>query len=303
MKKINISDVDTSLLKVFKEVYDSGNATAAAKKLALGQSAISHALNRLRLIFGDPLFTRTSHGLRPTTEAQRISTKVRVILELVDDLLSKKDAFNPRSDRYTFRIATTDYFEQTIFPLLLSHLESHAPRVTIISRPTGSVLPTKDLEEGQVDLAIAGFFADVPGRYYQQSLFMDDFVCITRKVAKQSKSLSIGDYGRASHLVVSPSGDLKTKAREQMLKHGQELYYAAGVSSFLSPSRILSHSNLLLTCPRRLAETFMEQGDFRIYELPIKIAPINVVQVWHERNSSSEPHQWLRKTIKSMCLK
>ena len=54
--------LDVTLLLVFEEAVASGKLSAAAKRLGLTQSAISHAVRRRREVFDDQLFIRTPHG-------------------------------------------------------------------------------------------------------------------------------------------------------------------------------------------------------------------------------------------------
>jgi DNA-binding transcriptional LysR family regulator len=219
----------------------------------------------------------------------------------MEELLRERPRFDPATQQHTFRIATTDYFEQTVLPLFFQHLEKSAPQITVVSRPTRGELPRKELETGEFDLAIAGFYKDIPESFYQQRLFRDDFVGVTRKNLLKRKELTIAKYASLSHLVVSPQGDLKTMASQQMKKHGYDLQYRAGVSNFLSPARMLIHTDMILTCPRKLALSFIEMGHHDLLELPIEIPSISVIQVWHERNKSSEAHIWLRNAMKSVC--
>ncbi|MGH6962339.1 MAG: helix-turn-helix domain-containing protein, partial [Dongiaceae bacterium] len=55
---MNLNRIDLNLFVVFDAIYTEGGITRASRKLHLTQPAISHALNRLREVFGDPLFTR-----------------------------------------------------------------------------------------------------------------------------------------------------------------------------------------------------------------------------------------------------
>ena len=70
----HIRQIDGTLLLVFQELLRERRATAAAARLGLTQSGISHALNRLRLLFGDELFLRRPHGLEPTARALAMAT-------------------------------------------------------------------------------------------------------------------------------------------------------------------------------------------------------------------------------------
>ena len=70
---MNVNTFDLNLLRVFDAVMREGNTTAAGARLGLTQPAMSHALARLRLLFGDPLFVRHASGMEPTARAQEIA--------------------------------------------------------------------------------------------------------------------------------------------------------------------------------------------------------------------------------------
>jgi len=59
-------DVDLKLLTVFEEVYKTGSVSQAAANIGATQPAISIGLGKLRRLFNDPLFVRTSRGMEPT---------------------------------------------------------------------------------------------------------------------------------------------------------------------------------------------------------------------------------------------
>ena len=296
-------NVDLNLLAVFNAVVTERNTVRAAKRLGLTQPAISHALSRLRHQLGDRLFVRAPRGVIPTPRALALEKPVREILVAAEQVFFGLATFDPRKATNTFRVATTDYFEKIVLPFLLKHLETHAPGMTIMSRPTGGYLPKQGLEEGEFDLAIAGFYKEIPGNFIQQKLFMDDFVAVSHKKKKVPAKLTPEVYAEQRHIVISPQGDLKTTSREMMRALGYEIHYAAGVTGFLSPARILTMTDLMLTCPRRLAEAYGENFPVKIQELPFKIPPMTVVQVWHERQQGDPAHQWLRQTLKEITAK
>ena len=53
VKHMNLHDLDLNLLVLFEAIYKEGGLTLAGKKLGLTQSAMSHALSRLRQEFND----------------------------------------------------------------------------------------------------------------------------------------------------------------------------------------------------------------------------------------------------------
>ena len=60
---MHLSRIDLNLLVVFDAVFTAGSITAACRQLNLSQPAVSHALARLREVFGEPLFERQGVGI------------------------------------------------------------------------------------------------------------------------------------------------------------------------------------------------------------------------------------------------
>lgn len=82
----SIKGFDLNLLTVFEAVFIYGSVTQAAKHLHLTPSAVSQALNRLRVYFSDPLFIRHGSHLEPSTIAHSIHEE---LYEAFDILLAK----------------------------------------------------------------------------------------------------------------------------------------------------------------------------------------------------------------------
>src|ERR1700761_1711255 len=77
MPDVHFSTLDLNLLRVFDALAEEGSVTRAGARLGLTQSAISHALGRLRYALQDELFVRGPEGMRPTARAQEIAPRLR----------------------------------------------------------------------------------------------------------------------------------------------------------------------------------------------------------------------------------
>src|SRR5256885_15378984 len=69
MRQIDGSQLDGRLLQLLLAVLETGSVTAAAQRLGVTQSAVSHLLDKLRAITGDRLFVRQGRGIAPTAPA------------------------------------------------------------------------------------------------------------------------------------------------------------------------------------------------------------------------------------------
>ena len=111
-----IRQLDGSLLLVLRELLRQRRTTLVAKRLGLSQSAVSHALSRLRELFGDPLFVRQPHGLAPTRHALALAPQIDALLESMRGALGLADAFDPGSSERGFRIGAPDHLATLIAP-------------------------------------------------------------------------------------------------------------------------------------------------------------------------------------------
>ncbi|MCU7007030.1 LysR family transcriptional regulator, partial [Escherichia coli] len=64
-----LRNIDLNLLTIFEAVYVHKGIVNAAKVLNLTPSAISQSIQKLRVIFPDPLFIRKGQGVTPTAFA------------------------------------------------------------------------------------------------------------------------------------------------------------------------------------------------------------------------------------------
>ena len=63
---MKIKDTDLNLFIAFDVIYTEKNLTKSGQVLGITQPAVSNALARLRDLFNDELFIRTSRGMIPT---------------------------------------------------------------------------------------------------------------------------------------------------------------------------------------------------------------------------------------------
>ena len=84
--------VKLELYRVFKEVAETGNISAAAKNLYISQSAVSQSVKQLETALQARLFARSPRGVTLTGEGQMLYQYVRNALGLLatgEDKLSQ----------------------------------------------------------------------------------------------------------------------------------------------------------------------------------------------------------------------
>src|SRR5690242_7298947 len=97
-----LNRLDLNLLRVFDAVMDERSVLRASQRVCLSQSAVSHALARLRDMLGDVLFIRTTNGMQPTARALTMAPLIREAWRSLEAAIGKPE-FEPgkSSGRFT----------------------------------------------------------------------------------------------------------------------------------------------------------------------------------------------------------
>lgn len=295
---VHMNDKDFNLLRIFEALLVEHNVSRAARRLGLSQPALSHALSRLRTDFGDELFVRAARGVQPTPQALALAPAVLTALQGLRGVYAKRAAFSPKEAVGRIVLASTEFFEHMVLPRLLPALRKQAPGVVLLSRPTGGRLPKDEMERGDIDVAVAGFFGDLPEGFYRQPLVEDDFACILRQNhPAAAKALPLKAYLKLDHLLISPQGDLTGIVDKELARLGHKRRVVAGIANFLTPGWVIAASDLVLTAPRRLVNLYAQHLPLRILEVPLVLPKIQLVQVWHERTQNDPLHRFFRRLL------
>ena len=92
---MDIASTDLNLLVVFDALLRTRSVSRAARTLGMSQPAASAALNRLRRMFGDPLFVRTARGIHPTPYAEAMAAPLEAVLDRIRSDLLQQPTFDP----------------------------------------------------------------------------------------------------------------------------------------------------------------------------------------------------------------
>jgi DNA-binding transcriptional LysR family regulator len=201
---ISFDKVDLNLLRVFDAVVEERSVLRAGQRICLSQSAVSHALARLREMLDDDLFIRTAAGIQPTASALTMAPLIREGWKSLEAAIGMPK-FEPGNSARRFTIAVSDFVTMVMVPHLLGLLRREAPIVDLVIRPDSRIDLTEQIDLGQIDAAI-GTFSDVPARFRLNSLFAYDDVLIANSSRELGKP-SLETLSGLSIAVVSLHGE------------------------------------------------------------------------------------------------
>ena len=276
-----IRKVDGGLLLIFRELLARRQASAVAHQLGLSPSAISHALSRLRDLFGDQLFVRRPHGLEPTQRALELGPRVEQLIEAIGQAVGDDAAFDPSVSRRRFRIACADPVASVVAPGLVTAFRQEAPLATFSSRPAFLDAALRSVRRGEVDVAL-GVFRQIPPELAATPLYEDEYCVIARRGHPLVTGTRVDGrtYAKAGHVYVgNPEGALSDQApidREAMdatygeLPGPDVIRTHAYVSLWETAMLIVASTDAMSDCPRRLARLYADRLSLQVLDPPYR---------------------------------
>ncbi len=294
MNKIH-NNFDLNLLRVFSAVHSEGHIGRAASRLGMTQSAVSHAIQRLRDIVGDPLFIRSGRGVEPTARANQMVALVQDSLESAGAAIATTQSFDPATSNRLFHVGLPDHAVAKYAPLVYETFSHSAPTLSVylhdVRTPEAKLL----VEQGELDMA-AGVIGDLPKRFKSIPLFSSELVVIASKQNSDIKGeIDLPGYHQARHLMYSASEPQNSALSEALAKYGITRDIGMTISGHLAVPVIIANSDLIATVTRELAEPYLENYGLQMLKPPFDIPDIQVTLFWHERNDRDAGHQWLRE--------
>jgi len=300
----NIRSVDLNLLPVFEAVYEERSLSRAAVRLAMTQSAVSHAVTRLRAVFGDELFVRRSRGVEPTPTADAIFAKLRGALGTVREAIAERRGFHARTSERRFFLTIAHPLGPMILLRLRERLADVAPNINVAastrSRPIDQ---DRALREGRIDAAID--WIEPEGDHFKSTvLFEDVMVAVAREghpALRRPASMKTLRDGRFVVLRPRVEGEHPVAGLRawQRLKLNVELE----VSEILEVFMVASQSDLFGIIPQSMEK--MARGALRLRSLGVgpKSANVPIKLIWHANRDADPAHAFLRKELGTVAAR
>lgn len=295
--------LDLNLFRVFDAIYTHGGISGAAHALHLTQPAISHSLARLREAFDDPLFVRQGNQMIPTERTRMIIGDIRAHLHGLFTSVHDFNELNPAQLDVEFRFALRDILESSAMPLLMKHLDKHAPKIRITCRQVARENFEKEMAAGSLDFAIDRRMEASPD---MQRLNLVNVpvavVASTKRFPIGKKKLTVEDYLSARHAVVTHL-EGRDPIDSILAETGIKRRIGYRGINYFSACRVVAVTDMLLTMPKAFAVYLTKFLPIRVIELPLPVKPIEVYLYWHASRENDRSHRWLREQLVSFPAK
>lgn len=260
------------LLRCLEVLMVECSVTRAAARLNVSQTTMSHALARLRQVFGDPLLIKRAGGMAPTSRGLELRAQVGTVLRGLERMLEGPAVFTPGLARMRFTMMLPEFVEPLLAPALISRLERDAPGVEVEFRAPDPVRAFELLAQGTVDLRLGYWPTTATGLHYKM-LSRERLVCIARRRHPRIRGgIDVEDFLAARHVRIHRE---RTSVSMNAVDHAvaklaAKLHVAVRVPNAYGLAHVVSRSLLIGIVTERLARHL--RGIFPLQVVPVPLA-------------------------------
>lgn len=295
MSEVDLSNLDLNLLVVFDVLMKEGNVTRAAARLRRTQSAVSHALARLREQVGDPLMVKVDGRMTASPFAHRLIEDVRPILRSLGRVVAPPQPFDPASSRRRFRVAIPDLCP-TFLSTVIERLLDEAPGVAIEWLTPNCDADTA-IVDGRIDLAHRGGGDPLPDGVESQEVQPFTWMTYARKDHPACADWGVEAWLRWPHVQVVIGDRVTSPVDEVGPCDGSTRIVGARIPYFSGVAPLLARTNLLATLPPVTMDAGMERYGLRPLEPPVAIAPMCSRFFWSFCQTNDPGGRWIRSLV------
>jgi DNA-binding transcriptional LysR family regulator len=294
----NLRSLDLNLLTVFEAIYEVGTVSSAADRLALSQSATSHALSRLREVCRDELFVRARLGLSPTPVAQAMYPTIKQALEALRISLAEASGFDPVRSQRRFRISIPHPMGPFYALALRAAAASVAPSIVLtfdtVSRPVGL---EDNLRDGTADIAI-DWLPVTRDPFVNRKLFDDQVVLLARSDHPSAHpGLTIEDLQKTEFVTLHRRRDIGHAPQPLKDVSNLIIHDAVHVSELLEIPTVVASTDLLGIFLSSMGPLMKKRLGLQVLPIPLDLPPMPIYMIWHETRRHDAAHRWLREIV------
>lgn len=295
MNKFDWSDLDAQGLRLLVTVLEAGSVTGAAQRLGVTQSAVSHGLDKLRAIVGDPLFVKSGRGIVATARAEALAPQARELLAALARF-AQSGGFDPGHWVTTFTIAANDFQRDVLLPPLMARLRQHAPGLTLRVIPSG-VPSLEMLRHAHCQLVISPRPPD--GADIVQKRLFEDQYRVFYDPAQREAPTDLAAYLAAEHVTVVYEPQRSLDLDQWLAARGVQRRFRVMVPGFAGVPAFVQGSQLLATAPGLLQGQLLRGLASAPVPLPCPRMPMYLI--WHRRDQHDAAHAWLRSQLEAVA--
>ncbi len=285
-----LASVNLNLLVPLLAVLEERSVTRAAERVGLSQSAMSHALGRMRRLFGDDLLVRQGNETALTPRAMELIAPLRATLQQAADVV-RFPAFDPATDRRVVSVAMTTSTAFVLGARLARLVAERAPNATLRLR-TITVPTEATFTEHGVDVVLISEGHASP---FPRERLYDDRIVVVAGADTPPEASALELLTTQPHVVV----DTERRVFPYSVLDEKGIGYRVGrlSSDFLLVPYLVGRAGGVALLRHRVAAEMRTLVDLRIEEFPFPLPGLGIDMVWNPHLGDHRFIAWLRQIL------
>lgn len=210
--------MNSNQLRQFITLARLPSFSQAARELGIAQPALSQRIAALELELETKLFVRHARGARLTPEGDRLLAQAEDLIRRLESLKAELHVA-PGAVVGTVSLGIASGIAGLIAPPLISRIEREYPKLELVLSEALSFRLRRQVEEGQLDLAIVPGSAELPS-LLADPLFVQNFALVgaTSLLGTDRSPIGLKDIADLPLVSTDRSHDLRLSAEEAARK-------------------------------------------------------------------------------------
>ena len=312
-------NLDLNLLRVLDVLLEERSVTRTGARLGLTQSAVSHALNRLRYMLGDELFVRGPAGMQPTPRAVEMGPQVHAAPNQLQAALAPSD-FDPATSERRFAVVTGAYASAILAPAVARRLAEAAPHAELmIAELALDVLERMDAR--RADFLVGSVLA-APERYARETILTEELVWVVRRdhPTFQADGVDLATLVSVPHVVIARNlpGLIEEGGERRpfvsraswedagafeaaLAAHGLSRRVGVSVPDTYTALAVASRTDMATLIPRRLALLSAQGGRVQLIDPPYESPTVDVSLLYLKERLAEPAIAWMHDLIRTVA--
>ncbi|MEC7987671.1 MAG: LysR family transcriptional regulator [Myxococcota bacterium] len=287
-----LRNIDLNLLIVLDVLLQERSVTSAAKRLGRTQSAVSHALARLRSTFDDKLLVRVGTSMVPTPRAKNLQKDLQRLLSSLRRFMDDTEQFSARETTRTFTLEIPDFLSPMLRSLLI-RFEYEAPKASLLIRKVHYSL--QNVEKG-ITLRILPMSLSIPIGLARSPIGVCHWRTFFRNGHPISEDWTPQSWTSYSHIQYLESGYKQDGLESSIEKSGIRRQVKAAVDSFAMAVSMAEQSECLFSCLCMNDEETLPRLTSR--PVPFDAEPVTFGLVWSETLDQDDAKAWFEELVR-----
>lgn len=285
-----LASVNLNLLVPLLAMLEERSVTRAAERVGLTQSAMSHALARMRRLLGDDLLVRQGNTVTLTPRALELIAPLRATLQQAAEVIDFP-VFDPATTRRTITVAMTTSTAFVVGARLARLVAERAPHATLRLR-TITVPGETTLTERGVDVVLISEAIASP---HPRERLYDDRVVVVASPDTPPEASALDLLTTEPHVVV----DAEQRVFPYPVLDEKGIGYRVGrlISDFLLVPYLVARAGGVALLRYRVAAEMRTFVGLRIEEFPFPLPGLGIDMVWNPHLGDHHFMAWLRQVL------